>query len=61
MYSFHDMRSNAGMIEIRSNPKSIAKRGVKTPAFAVLSTIAPFRVVNDSNSFNIDRIEQPMC
>ena len=61
MYSYHDTRSNAGMIEIRSNAKSIAIRGVKRPAFVVLSIIAPFRVVYDCNSFYIDRIEQPMC
>ena len=40
---------------------SIAKRRVKTPAFVVLSAIYPFRAVNDCNSFNIDRIGQPMC
>ena len=39
---------------------SIAKRGVKTPPFLVLSAISPFRVVNDYNSFSIDRIGQPM-
>ena len=61
MYSFHDMRFNTEMIEMRSNPMSIAKRRVKTPAFVDLSAIFPFPVVNDCNSFNIDRIGQPMC
>ena len=61
MYSFHDTRINAGMIEIRPNPMSIAKIHVRTPVFVVLSAISPFRAVNDSNSFNIDRIGQPMC
>ena len=60
MYSFHDTRFNTGMIEIRPNPMSIAKRRVKTPAFVVLSAIIPFPVVNDCNSFNINRIGQPM-
>ena len=49
------------MIEIRPNPKSIAKIHVKTLAFVVLSAISPFRDVNDCNSFNIVRIGQPMC
>ena len=44
MYSNHDTRFNAGMIEIRPNPMSIAKIHVKTPAFVVLSAISPFRV-----------------
>ena len=61
MYSYHDTRFNARMIEIRPNPMSIAKRRVKTTAFVVLSAISPFRAVNDCNSFNIDRIRQPMC
>ena len=61
MYSFHDMRFNAGMIEIRPNAMCIAKRRAKTPAFVVLSAKSPFRSVNDCNSFNIDRIGQPMC
>ena len=61
MYSHHDTRFNAGMIEIRLNPMSIAKRRVKTLDFVVLSAISPFRAVNDCNSFNIDRIGQPMC
>ena len=61
MYSYHDPRFNAGMIEIRPNPMSIAKIHVKTPAFVVLSAISPLRAVNDSNSFNIDRIVQQMC
>jgi hypothetical protein len=61
MYSYHDTRFNAGMIEIRPHPMSIAKRRVQTPAFDVLSTISPFRAVNDCKSFNIDRIGQPMC
>ena len=61
MYSFHDTRVNAGMIEIRPKPISIAKRRVQTPAFDVLSTISPFRAVIDCNSFNINRIGQPMC
>ena len=55
------MRFNAGMIEIRPNPISIAKIHVKTPAFVVLSAISPFRAVNDCNSLNIDRIGQPRC
>ena len=61
MYSYHDTRFNAGMIEIRQNPMSVAKRRVKTTAFLVLIAISPFRAVNDGNSFNIDRIGQPMC
>ena len=61
MYSYHDTRVNAGMIEIRPKPIFIAKRRGKTPAFVVLSAISPFRAVNDCNSFNIDRIGQPMC
>ena len=61
MYSYHDKRVNEGMIENRPNPLSIAKIHVKTPAFVVLSAISPFRAVNDCNSFNIDRIGQPMC
>ena len=61
MYSNHGTRFNAGMIEIRPNPMSIAKIHVKTPAFVVLSAISPFRAVNDHNSFNIDGIGQPMC
>ena len=61
MYNFHDTRFNAGMIEIRPNPMSIAKIRVKTPAFVALSAISPFRAVNDCVSFNIDRIGQPMC
>ena len=61
MYSYHDMRFNAGMMEIRPNLMSIAKIHVKTPAFVVLSVISPFRAVNDCDSFNIDRIGQPMC
>ena len=56
MYSYHDTRFNAGMIEIRQKPMSIAKIDVKTPAFVVLNSISPFRAVNDRNSFNIDRI-----
>jgi hypothetical protein len=61
MYSYHDTRFNAGLIEMRPNPMSISKRRVKTPAFIVLSAISSLRVVNDSYSFNIDRIGQPMC
>jgi hypothetical protein len=61
MYSYHDKRFNAGMIEISPHTMSIAKRRVKTPAFVVLSAITPFLAVNDCNSFNIDRIGQPMC
>ena len=61
MYSYDDTRFNAGMIEIRQNPMSIAKRRAKTTAFVVLSAISPFRAVNDCNSFNIDRIGKPMC
>ena len=61
MYSYHDSRINAGMIEIRPNPMSIAKIHVKTPAFVVLSAISPFRAVDDCNSFNIDRIGHTMC
>ena len=61
MYSFHDTRFNAGMIAIRPNLMSIAKIHVKTPAFVVLSAISPFRAVNDCNSFDIDRIGQPVC
>ena len=61
MYSFHDTRFNAGMIEIRRNPMSIAEGRVKSHAFVVLRAISPFRAVNDCNSFNIDRIGQPMC
>ena len=61
MYSYHDTRFNAGLIEIRPNPMSIAKIHVKTPAFVVLSAISPFRAVVDRNSFNIDRNGQPMC
>ena len=61
MYRYHDTRFNAGMIEIRPNPMSIAKIHVKTPAFVVLRAISPFRVVNDCISFNIDRIGQPVC
>ena len=60
-FSFHDTRFNAGMNEIRPNPMSIAKRRVKSPAFVVLSAISPFLAINDCNSCNIDRIEQPMC
>ena len=52
MDSYQDTRFNAETIEIRPNPMSIAKRRVKTPAFFV---------VNNCNSFNIDRIGQPMC
>ena len=55
MYSFHDTRSNAGMIEIRPSPMSIARRRVKMLACFVLSAISPFRAVNDCNTFNIDR------
>ena len=58
MYSFHDTRFNAGMIEIRPNPMSIAKRRVKMPDFVVLIALSQFRAVNDCNSFNIDRIGQ---
>ena len=54
MYSYHDTRFNAGMIEIRPNPMSIAKIHVKTPAFGVLSAKSPLRAVNDCNSFNIE-------
>ena len=54
MYSYHERRFNAGMIEIRPNPVSIAKRRVKTTVFVVLSAISPFRAVNDCNLFNID-------
>jgi hypothetical protein len=61
MESFHHTRFNTGMFEIRPNPMSIAKIHVKTPAFVVLSAISPFRVVNDCNLFNIDRIGPPMC
>ena len=61
MESFHDTPFNTGMIEIRPNPMSIAKRRVKTADFVVLSAISPFRAVNDCNSFNIDRIGQAMC
>ena len=61
MYSYHDTRVNEGMIENLPNPLNIAKTHVKTPAFFVLSAISPFGAVNDSNSFNIDRIGQPMC
>ena len=61
LYSYHDTRFNAGMIDIRPNPMIIAKIHVKTLAFVVLSAIPPFRAVNDCNSFNIDRIGQPMC
>ena len=61
MYRYHDTRFNAGMIEIRSNPMSIANIHDKTPAFVALSAISPFRAVNDCNSLNIDRIGQPMC
>ena len=61
MYSDQDTRFNAGMIEIRPNPISIAKIHVKMPAFVVLSAISSFRSVNDCNSFNIDRIGQPTC
>ena len=61
IYGYHYTRFNAGMIEIRPNPMSIAKRRVKTTAFFVLSAMSPFRAVNDCNSFNIDRIGQPMC
>ena len=57
----HNTRFNAGMIEIRPNPMSIAIIRVKTPALVVLSAISPFRAVNDFNSFNIGRIGQPMC
>ena len=60
-YSFHDTRFNAEMIEIRTNPMSIAKRRVKTPAFVVLMAKSTCRAVNGCNSFNIDRIGQPMC
>ena len=61
MYSYHDTRFNAGMIEILPNPMIIAKIYVKTSAFVVLSAISPFIAVNDCNWFNIDRIGQPMC
>ena len=61
MYSYHDTRFNAGIIEIRANPMSIAKIHVKTHAYVVLSAISPLRAVNDCNSFNIDQIGQPMC
>ena len=61
MYSYHDSRFNAVIIEIRANPMSIAKRRVKTNVFVVLSAISPFRAVNDCSSFNIDRIGQPIC
>ena len=61
MYSYHDTRINAGMIEIRPNPMSIAKMHVKTPAFVVLSAISSFRAVNDCKSLNINQIGQPMC
>ena len=61
MYSYHDKRFNAGMIEIRPNPMSIAKRRFKSTVFVVLSVISPFLAVHDCNSFNIDRIGQPMC
>ena len=61
MYSYHDTRFNAGMIEIRPYPMSTAKIHVKTLAFVVLSAISPFGGVNDCNSINIDRIGQPMC
>ena len=60
MYSYHGTRFNAGMIEIRPNTMSIAKIHVKTPAFVVLSAISPFLAVNDCNSFDIDRIGQPI-
>ena len=60
MYSYHDTRFNAGVIEIRQNPMNIAKRRVKSPAFVVLSAISPFRAVNVCYSFNIYRIGQPM-
>ena len=60
IYSYHDTRINAGMIEIRPNPMSIAKKHVETPAFVVLSAISQLRAVNDFNSFNIHRIGQPM-
>ena len=58
MYSYHDTRFNAGMIEIRPNPMSIAEGRVKTPALFVLTAISPFRTVYDCNSFNINRIGQ---
>ena len=61
LYNYYDTDLNAGMIEIRPNPMSIAKIHVKTPAFVVLSAISPFRAVNDCNSFNFERIGQPMC
>ena len=61
MYSYHDTRFNAGMIEIRPNPMSIGKIHVKTLAFVVLSAITPSGAVNDCNSVNIDRIGQPLC
>ena len=61
MYSYHYTRFNVGIIEIRPNPMSFAKIHVKTPALVALSAISPFRAVNDCNSFNIDRIGQPMC
>ena len=61
MYSYHDTRFNAGMIEIRPNPMSIAKIHVKTLVFVVLSATSPFGAVNDCNSFNTDRILLPMC
>ena len=61
MYSYHDTRINAGMIEIRQNPMCIAKIHVKTPTFVVLRAISPFQAVNDCNSFNIDRVGQPTC
>ena len=50
MYSYHDTRFNAGMIEIRPYPMSIAKKHVKTLAFVVLSAISPSGAVNDCNS-----------
>ena len=61
MYSYHDTRFTARLIEIRPNAMSIAKSRFKTPAFVVLTAISLFRAVNDCNSFNIDRIGQPMC
>ena len=61
MYSYQDTRINAGMLEIRPYPMSIAKIHVKTLAFVVLSAISPSGAVNDCNSVNIDRIGPPMC
>ena len=57
MYSYHDSRFHAGMIEIRPNPMSIARIHVKMTAFVVISAISPFRAVNDCNSFNIVELD----